>query len=145
MARHGTLHMVAHNLADSLSGGLSFVLGMREVHLWADARRDPQGIVIDLLTGAADGPASDDTQRVARAAASAFPGFCRRHGVRVSDYALCHVRFVAPGKRIEVTVEDARGRRSVRHYAGWPGRVVRLLDFTGRVRRTPEPRHGPAR
>ena len=130
MPRHGTLHMVAHNLADSIAGGLSFVLGVYEVAIWAEAQRAPRtGVVIDVLSGSViEGPMDrPHPVEIAKACGAAFPRFCRQNDVRTEDYRLCHLRFLPAPPRYEVTVKDQRGRQSMRRYRGSPGRRERSL------------------
>ena len=138
--KHSNLHGVAHNFADSLAGGLSFVVPNHVIFtsVYAEAAVTKEGfIVVDFLNGSVAGALPDS--EVAYAAALfkvAFPAFCAKHGVDSSDYRACLVRFVAGhhGKSYIITVEDRKGKTTSREYIGTQGKRSKAMDELGRLR-----------
>ncbi|MGH1413260.1 MAG: hypothetical protein ACRBB0_07185 [Pelagimonas sp.] len=124
--KHSKLHSVAHNYADSLAGGLSFVVPnhVLHTHVFAEAAASPSKCVtISFLTGhTTDAYSEGELENVAPLFKNAFPAFCDKHGVDVLDYVICDVRFSAipTGNQYSVTVEERNGRRSTRDYVGVP-------------------------
>ena len=118
--KHSALHGVAHNFADSISSGHSFVVPYYVLHpaTYAEADVSTEGfIVLDLLKGKVIGAVPDsDLEEIAPLFAIAFPAFCAKHGVDHSDFRVCLVRFCMnrPGISYIVTVEDKKGRRTER-------------------------------
>jgi hypothetical protein len=139
--KHAQLRAIAHNLADSIAGGLSFVLGIYELDVFGEARISPGGaIAIDFLAGkVTEGQASASLSRAAALAAETLPDFCRKHGASTADFAELSVRFFSDsvGHRAEVAVTDDTGIRSVTEYSGIPLKRVRVLDPLGRLRPAP--------
>ena len=136
--RHNRLHSVAHNFADSQASGIGFVIGVFVTNVFADAARNgADGLVIDFLSGVifAD-HCSAELRNAVPLYRKAFPGFCDKHDVKVSDYRTFHARFIAsaPTHRYIVTVEDDRGRISSREYEGASGRRVMQSDALRRLR-----------
>ena len=138
--KHSKLHSVAHNLADSLSGGLSFIVPNYVLHtyVYAEAAATPEGyVVIDVLSGKMTGAfPGGDLEQTAPLVANAFPAFCAKHGVDHADYKECLVRFNArlAGNSFTVTITDRMGRRSAREYNGSQGGRLRTLDALSRLR-----------
>lgn len=138
--KHSKLHSVAHNLADSLSGGLSFIVPNYVLHIsvYAEAAATPQGyVVIDVLSGKLTGVfPGGNLEHTAPLVANAFPAFCEKHGVDHADYRECLVRFDArlAGNSFTITITDRMGRRSAREYSGRQGGRLGTLDGLGRLR-----------
>ncbi|MHA3915121.1 hypothetical protein [Halovulum sp. GXIMD14793] len=137
---HNKLHSVAHNYAGSLAGGLSFVVPHHVMHtnVFAEAAATEDGyFVADFLTGRVDGAApAGEVAYALPLFKDAFPAFCKKHNVDVSDYQTFRVRFIADSgeNRFVVTVEDRNGRRSSREYIGTPSKRSETLDELGRRR-----------
>ncbi len=140
--KHSKLHSVAHNLADSLSGGLSFIVPNYVLHtsVYAEAAATPEGyVVMDVLSGKLTGAyPGGDLEHAASLVANAFPAFCAKHGVDHADYQECLVSFNArlAGNSFTITITDRMGRRSAREYSGRQGGRLRTLDALGRQRRS---------
>lgn len=138
--KHSKLHGVAHNYADSLSGGLSFVVPSYVLHtnVYAEAAVTPDGFVVfDLLDGQVKGAfPGGDLEHAAPLFSSAFPAFCAKHDVDHSDYMTCLIRFIAGrgGNSYIITVEDRTGLRTAREYLGRQGRRSKEADYLGRLR-----------
>lgn len=138
--KHNKLHGVAHNYADSLAGGLSFVVQhyVIHAHVYAEATANEDGYLIaDFLAGEVQGAFPEgEVEDAMPLFKNAFPGFCDKHGVDVSDYKAFLVRFIADsdGNRFVVTVEDRTGRRTSREYIGNQSKRSEALDELGRRR-----------
>ena len=138
--KHNKLHGVAHNFADSLAGGLSFVVPGHAIHthVYAEAAANKDGYIIaDFLTGKVEGANPEGELAYALPLfKNAFGEFCEKHVVEFSDYAAFLVRFVAStdGNKYVVTIEDRSGRRSSREYVGSAGKRSETLDDLGRSR-----------
>ncbi|HEX8653934.1 MAG TPA: hypothetical protein VF693_01760 [Allosphingosinicella sp.] len=136
--KFGVLTSIAHNLADSLSG-CSLLTGCYGLAPFDDAARSACGFVeIDLLAGkCTHGDASEDLLiATAKAASQALPELCARAGGSPSEFKTFLVRYIAgaAGTGIEVTVENASGRRRTDFYLPWPARRPKILDPRGRIR-----------
>ena len=140
LMKHNKLHSVAHNFTDSLAGGLSFVVPHHVLltHVYAEAAVTQEGFIIaDFLTGNVEGASSGgEMEHALPLFRNAFPEFCEKHDVEISDYTAFFVRFIAGkgGNRYVVTVQDRNGRRSSREYHGVPGKRSETLDELGRRR-----------
>ena len=138
--KHNKLHGVAHNYADSLAGGLSFVVPHCVIHtdIFAEAAANKERYLIaDFLTGKVQGAYPEgDVEYALPLLKNSFPAFCMKHGVDVSDFQAFLVRFIAgsDGNSYVVTIQDKNGRRSSREYLGSEGRRSATLDELGRVR-----------
>ncbi|TXG93905.1 MAG: hypothetical protein E6R09_18325 [Rhodocyclaceae bacterium] len=138
--KHSKLHGVAHNFADSLAGGLSFVVPGYVLHtaVYAEAAVTEAGaLVVNLLDGTTTGAyPGGDLEFAAPLFRNAFPAFCAKHGVDHSEYRACIVHFVAGlgGNSYIVTVEDRAGRRTSREYVGRQGKRSKAMDERGRLR-----------
>jgi hypothetical protein len=99
-------------------------------------------LVVDFLTGQVEGAMSNgQIERAIPLFQKAFPEFCVKNGVHVSDYSAFWVRYVS-GREISgyiVTIQDCGGRRSSREYRGSAGKRTEIRDELGRRR----PRHLP--
>ncbi|MGL5009004.1 MAG: hypothetical protein ACRC6I_03925 [Paracoccaceae bacterium] len=137
---HNKLHGVAHNFADSLSGGLSFVVPhhMLFTAVYAEAAATEHGLLaINFLDGTTKGAyPGGEVEKAASLFRVAFPAFCEKHGVDHSDYRVCFVHFKAGKTRNSyvITVEDRQGKRTSREYDAVRGRRSKAMDERGRVR-----------
>ncbi len=133
------LRSIGHNIANSLAGGLGFLVGVYAMDVFGEARRSAEGFIeIDFLTGrTTGGQPSPALAEAISMYSGALATLCERHGARVSVFARLTARYVGkPGQEgVSVTVEDKTGRSATDHYAGNPLRRVRCLDAVGRVRR----------
>ena len=144
--KHAQLTAIAHNIADSMASGLCFVIGIYQVDVFAEAKRnDPPSLTVDFIGGqVVEGAASQSLQRAVELFRERLPGFCEKHGALISDFAEFRVRFesLRLGPRFVVMITDSRGTRSETEYAGIPGRRIKILDDQGRIR--PKPRMRPS-
>ncbi len=126
--KHIRLHSVAHNFADSLAGGLSFVVPghILQTYVFAEAAaNNDQNLTIDFLTGQTTGAYPEgEIEDAALLFKTAFPGFCDKHGIDVQDFETCTVQFSSgsPGNRYVITVKDKNGRSSAREYSALNGK-----------------------
>ena len=138
--KHSKLHGVAHNFADSLAGGLSFVVPQLVIHthIYAEAAANGDGFIIaNFLSGKVEGAYPDgEVEGAIPLFKSAFPEFCEKHGVDVADYRSFLVRFFAASgsNGYVVTIEDRDGKRTSREYLGRQGKRSEILDELGRRR-----------
>ena len=138
--KHSKLHGIAHNFADSLAGGLSFVVPGHAIltNVFSEAAANVDGyFVADILTGKAEGAyPHGEVESALPLFRNAFPEFCEKHGVEVSDFTTFLVRFVAGkgGNSYVITIQDRGGRRSSREYVGRAGKRSETLDGLGRRR-----------
>ena len=138
--KHSKLHGIAHNFADSLAGGISFVVPDQfiQTNVFEEASANGIGhIIVDFLTGDVQGAVTGgDVENAIPMFKDAFPAFCEKHGVDVAEYRAFIVRYVFAriGITYIVTVEDRDGKRSSREYIGLPGKRTRELDASGRHR-----------
>jgi hypothetical protein len=137
--KFGTLRSVAHNIADSLAGGIGMMIGVYELYVFEEAAAAPEGFIeVDFLTGqSSGGKPSRELARALKLYAGALPDLCRRHGIDVAEFRELTARF--SGRPMFhgyiVTIEDRQGRRSIDEYRGVPGRRPKVLDHLGRIRR----------
>lgn len=140
MAKHTTLHSIAHNWADSLACGLGFALGdLYMSDIFAEAElSEAKYISVDFLTGKiAGGEASESLQNVIRLYCERFPHFCEKHSAKRDEYREFTAVFSAGAlgcePRLEIIVADAKGKRSSIQYHGRLGRRVRVMDKDGKI------------
>jgi hypothetical protein len=137
--KHRVLTSIAHNIADSLGGGMGFMIGVYQMDVFGEAAAGPEGFIeIDLLTGVMSGVMpSASLARAVRLYRDALPDLCRRHGGDVADFARLAVRYSgAPTRTLIVEVTDRSGKTSRDVYAGPDAARPRSLDPLGRIRRT---------
>ncbi|MDX8531437.1 hypothetical protein RFM41_03640 [Mesorhizobium sp. VK25A] len=138
-SEHERLCAIAHNFADSMASGLSFVVGFYSTDVFEEAATSPGGVIeIDFLQGTiVRGRPSDGLKSAAAIFGQAFPDFCKKNGAEVTDFrsflAAFHVKGGRPGAVL--TVVDRGGRRSLTEYDGVPLKRLRVLDALGRIRR----------
>lgn len=129
--RHADLKAVGHNIADSLASGIGLMIGLYQMNVFAEASAEEPGYLeVDFLQGTASGsPASRSLRRgIALYSKEALPSLCEKHRVDLRQVRTIQARFsvhAVYGPRYVVTVEDARGKRSVEHFAGYSGRRLR--------------------
>lgn len=138
--KHNKLHGVAHNFADSLAGGLSFVVPhyVIQTHVYAEAAANENGfLVADFLSGKIDGAyPQGEVEYAIPLFKNAFADFCDKHEVDIADYHAFLVRFISDsrGNRYVVTIEDRDGKRTSREYLGNAGKRSQKMDDLGRLR-----------
>jgi hypothetical protein len=142
------LRSIGHNIADSLASGMGLLVGVYEMDVFGEARRNPERcIVVDFLSGkVVEGRASHSLARTIALYGKALPALCGKHRASSAMFCELTVRYSVDvyGPRFVVTVEDDEGRRAVDEYVDIPGRRIRVLDHLGRVRRKRD-RVGPRR
>ena len=139
--RHEVLRSVAHNMAASLASGLSFIIGIYVLDIFAEARKDrSRRITLDFLNGVViNGSPSPGLEKSLQLYRDALPDFCRKHGVSSSDFTMLVAEYwtAAGVPSFNVTIRDRLGRMTCTAYEGYVGRRVRFRDWSGRVRKTP--------
>ena len=100
--------------------------------VFAEAAASKEGyILVNFLNATTTGsPASASLARAVCLYREVLPDFCAKHGVELDDIKSLQVRFgtdAAYGRHFLVTVENARGRRSVVRYFGVPGKRLRRV------------------
>ncbi|HKA74537.1 MAG TPA: hypothetical protein VKE26_22240 [Xanthobacteraceae bacterium] len=134
------LRSISHNIADSLASGVGLLVGVYGTDIFKEVSGSPEGfITVNFLTGTSTGG------KVSPLLASAIckyrdalPVLCRKHGASSTVFRELTARYsidMAGSRRVVVTIENNKGRRSIDEYVGAPGRRVRVLDHLGRVRR----------
>jgi hypothetical protein len=151
--KHTALRAAAHNLADSVSGEISFILGYYQIPLWAavDASPDNQ-LKIDFLTGAVDPPdVAHDIRPAIGSIAAALPEFFAKHSVDYGKIVRFEVLLRRPNglemsgasemqaREALVTVAQVGGLETTDRYIGWPLKRAARLDDRGRIRRDRKP------
>lgn len=139
--KHAELRAIVHNVADSLASGIGLLIGVFEMDVFGEAARSEGGsLTIDLLTGRVPaGSASESLCRAVSLYRDALAKLCTQAGGSVGELCEATIRYWSDslGPRFAVTIEDARGRRSVTEYAGIPGRRPKVIDALGRLRPKP--------
>jgi hypothetical protein len=134
----GTLRAIAHNIADSLGSGNGLLIGVYDMDMFGEAKRDPsRAIRIDFLAGKAIQRKVSRTLAAAIAKyRQALPGLCAKHGASIDDFKTLTARYSTDLciRRIVVTVRDRVGRCYVDEYVGTPARHARFTDRLGRIR-----------
>lgn len=116
--KHSKLHGVAHNYAASLAGGLSFVVShyVIQTSVFAEAAANEEGCLLaDFLTGKVQGAYPEgEVEHALPLFKNAFPDFCQKHGVDISDYKAFLVRFLpvvkatATSLQLKIKTDDNR-------------------------------------
>ncbi|TKW66383.1 MAG: hypothetical protein DI616_10505 [Paracoccus denitrificans] len=136
--KHAALRAIIHNLADSLSGGVSLLAGSYDLDIYRDAdRAGPAGVTVDFLNATADTPVAQPVRDALPKLRDALERLCRDAGGSIADFRVAQARFLSDGihRKFTVIVEDRRGKRSAADYAGTPGARLRHTDPLGRIRR----------
>lgn len=131
-AKLGTIKAIGHNFADSFASGIGLLVGYYAMDVFAEAAASKEGyILVNFLNATTTGsPASASLARAVCLYREVLPDFCAKHGVELDDIKSLQVRFgtdAAYGRHFLVTVENARGRRSVVRYFGVPGKRLRRV------------------
>lgn len=121
---------IGHNLAASVSDGVSFLFGAYEIDVYAAAQASPGGrVVIDFLTGDfLEGVAPPSLVALMKKSPEVLADLCRKHRALLSDFTRLEGRFGVDevyGNHFSVTVEDHLGHRSEEKYTGPSGRRLR--------------------
>jgi hypothetical protein len=139
--KHDKLRSIGHNLADSIASGCSFLAGIHDLNVFAEAAKTPERfITFDFINGttSCEKP-SKAVASAAKLSRTAFLALCAKHKVPETEFFELTTTF--SGIRLQssfiVTVEDRLGRRSVTEYMGLPGRRLLVLDKEGRIRPKP--------
>ena len=136
--KHRKLHSVAHNLAGSIAGGASFIIGYCFIDIFAEAACQKEGaMTVDFLEGSiTEGQASEYMKGMIPEFSSALPDFCEKHHVSISDFREFTVRYICDGEKRNfiVTIRDKNNRSSSREYIGQSGQRVKEMDQLGRMR-----------
>ncbi|HEV2083345.1 MAG TPA: hypothetical protein VGR32_12960 [Brevundimonas sp.] len=135
--KHAVLTSVGHNISDSLSCGMGFLIGLYETDVFAEAASNPDGFIeVDFLTGTSVGQVSPSLAKAISLYAQALPRLCQKQGVAVADFDRLITRYVGKGEHhFIVEVTDRRGRTSRDRYVGQAARRPKVIDQLGRVRR----------
>lgn len=132
------LESIAHNVADSLGSGDSMLVGEYDMDIYEEASRSRKGYIeVDFLSGKATGAWPSLSLRFTiRKYKGGLTLLCAKHGTTPEAFRRLTARYFRDrvGRRMDVTIEDKQGRRSIREYVGIPGRRIRILDPLGRVR-----------
>jgi hypothetical protein len=125
--KFGNLKSFAHNIADSLASGCSFMVDYRAVDVFEEAMASEDGYIeIDFLTGDTRGaPVSSELGDTIVAFRDSLPEHAAKNSVDLNLVSKIDVRFGTRqgiGPRIRVTVADTTGRESADWYYGWPAR-----------------------
>jgi hypothetical protein len=119
----GELTSFGHNVADSLSSGLCFMIGHYPVDIYEEAASSPEGhITVNFMSGS---PVSASLNQAIALFSKAMPVLCKKHGIHESEIKTLTVRFgtdLVAGRHFLVTVDASDGRRSVDQYVGVPGK-----------------------
>jgi hypothetical protein len=134
----GTLRAIAHNIADSLGSGCGLLIGVYDMNVYGEAKRNPGGVIgIDFLAAKViEGKVSRTLETAIAKYRAALPDLCCRHGASVEDFKTLTARYSGEGlcARVVVTVRDRLGRCYVDEYVGIPARHIKVTDYLGRVR-----------
>ena len=136
--KHSVLHSVAHNFADSLAGGTSFVVGCYNLDVFGVASLNRnRSVYVDFLLGTVE--SETENMKLSKAIVlfrKAFPDFCKKHHVDPAYFARFVVCFAATGsgscRSFTVTIQDNRGKTTSRTYFGNPGRRLKVVDQLSR-------------
>src|ERR1700760_2402887 len=133
------LRSIGHNIADSLASGIGLPIGIYQIDIFDEARRDTERcMIVDFLSGkVVKGRASSSLARAVALYAEALPALCAKHRTSSDIFRELVACYSADafGPRFTVTIADDGGRRAVDDFVGVPGRRIRILDHLGRVRR----------
>jgi hypothetical protein len=134
----GTLRAIAHNIADSLGSGCGMLIGVYEMNVYGEARKNPgREIAIDFLAAKAkQGKVSRALAAAIKKYREALPSLCAKHGASIEDFKTLTARYSADvfNRRIVVTVRDRMGRCYIDEYVGIPARHIKVTDHLGRIR-----------
>jgi hypothetical protein len=134
----GTLRAIAHNIADSLGSGSGLFIGVYDMNVYGEAKKNPGGVIaIDFLAAKAiQGKVSRPLASAIAKYRAALPNLCAKHGASIEDFKTLTACYSGGGlnRRVVVTVRDRLGRCYVDEYVGIPARHIKVTDHLGRVR-----------
>jgi hypothetical protein len=134
----GTLRAIAHNIADSLGSGIGMLIGVYDMDVFGEARKNFQkSIRVDFLAGKVTrGVVSASLAAAIEKYRRALPALCAKHGASMADFKTLSARYSIDRleRRILVTVRHRDGRCYVDEYVGTPARHIKVTDHLGRVR-----------
>jgi hypothetical protein len=141
--RFDELRSIAHNVADSLASGYSWLVGMYELNVFGEAASSPERFIeVDFLAGTATGgPISPTLSQAIGRFREVLPALCKKHGVSEAAFRQLRARYSGSGfsTTFVVIVEDTHGRTATDTYVGIPGARPRTVDHLGRIRTTRPP------
>jgi hypothetical protein len=139
--KHADLRSIAHNVAASLGGGCSFLIGVYDLDISAATKEAPGGeITVDFLRGTVSGvPLSSPVAKAAELVPAALPALCEKHGISISAFSEMKARYwsTPQGIRFVVNVVDQSGHATETEYGGYDGQRTKVLDATGQLRPKP--------
>jgi hypothetical protein len=138
LMKFDVLRSVGHNIAHSLSSGVSLIVGEYEFYIYGEAAKSPAGYMdVDFLTGTTAGmEPSPALARVIVKLAAALPGICERQGVSVLAFRRLEARYIgAWNGGLLVKVETCDGRSAQDDYSWQNGARPRLPGPRGGTRR----------
>lgn len=96
---HDELRSIAHSAAASLASGVSFLVGLYELDVFAAARQSATGdVVVDFLRGRIDpAPVSAELAKGIAAFPADLAAFWQRHGTSVSTFNEMSARYWMSG------------------------------------------------
>jgi hypothetical protein len=134
----GILRAIAHNIADSLGSGCGLLIGVYDMNVYGEAKKNPDGVIaIDFLAAKAiQGKVSRPLASAIGRYRAALPNLCAKHGASIEDFKTLTARYSGDGfnRRVVVTVRDRLGRCYVDEYIGIPARHIKVTDHLGRIR-----------
>lgn len=135
--KHAVLTSVGHNISDSLSCGMGFLIGVYGTDVFGEAASNPNGFIeVDFLTGTSVGQVSPSLAEAISLYAQALPRLCESQGVAVADFHRLTTRYVGKADHhFIVEVTDRRGKTSRGRYVGLAAQRPKAVDSLGRVRR----------
>ena len=126
--KFNALCAIGHNIAHSLSDGMSMLLNSWDADVYSDAARSADGFVeIDFLSGAVvSGAGSPELVRALRDAPAALASLCKTQGAEPSVFQTLRVKYFAgqDGNRFLVEVRDEKGRQRFDEYSALEGRRI---------------------
>ncbi len=131
----GILKNIAHNLADSFSTGLGFMIGIYSFQIFEEViKTSDRQIEIDFLNSKVlNGTDSKDLERVVSLYSKALRDLCIKHGVRIEEFEVLKIRFFIQGiqRFFETNIVDKNGRKSIDRYID--GFRPKIIDNQGRL------------
>ncbi|NPD15307.1 hypothetical protein HOY34_08860 [Xinfangfangia sp. D13-10-4-6] len=137
--RMSDVRSVAHSVADSIVGGMSFLTTFYDLNVYKDAAQSQDGVLtIDFLNGkVVQGTPSAYLSSAMPHIIEAFDRLSRAKGFGRSDWRTVMAEFhadpVMPG--FTLIIEDSSGKVAKTDYEGVPARRALEIDPLGRVRR----------
>jgi hypothetical protein len=134
----GTLRAIGHNIADSIGSGCGLLIGVYDMNVYGEAKKNPGGVIaIDFLAAkVTQGKVSRKLASAIGKYRAALPNLCAKHGASIEDFktlTACYSGDVF-NRRVVVTVRDRVGRCYVDEYIGIPARRIKVTDHLGRIR-----------